>query len=129
MALALQPTKDAKAAAWAELTGPAPVPNWRRRALLQGFHHSSQLALTEPYVSGFFQSAASVWTQLDGPQAREFILLGYPRFHINPSAVALADGWLAGAGHPAPLRRLMAEALDAVARSLAARRCDAAVSG
>jgi aminopeptidase N len=125
-ALALQPTPEAKAAVWAELTGSAPIPNWRGRALLQGLHHPSQLAVTQPYVSRFFRAAATVWAERDGALAQDFVVLGYPRFHVSPAAVALADDWLGEAGHPAPLRRLIAEGREAAARSLAARRRDRA---
>jgi aminopeptidase N len=124
-----QPTAEAKAAAWAQLTGPAEVPNWRHRALLSGFHHPSQVALTRPYLGSFFETAATVWDGRDGPQAREFVTLGYPRYHVDPATVDLTDAWLAEPGHPAPLRRLMAEGRDAVVRALAARRCDQAASG
>jgi aminopeptidase N len=40
--------------------------------------------------------------------------------------VELTDAWLAGQGHPAPLRRLVAEGKDGVMRALAARAKDAA---
>jgi len=123
-ALALQPTAEAKAAAWAELTDSAQIPNWRRRALLHGFYHPSQLAVTQPYVSRFFEAAAKVWAEHDSDAAREFVQLGYPRLHISPTAVSLADDWLAEAGRPAPLRRLIAEGRDTAARAVAARRRD-----
>jgi aminopeptidase N len=126
LSMALLPTAAAKAAAWAELTNGAQLPNWRRRALLQGFHHPSQVALTQPYLRRFFRAAARVWAEQDGAQAQEFIALGYPRFHISSAAVWLADDWLAETGHPAPLCRLMTEGRDAVNRSLTARRCDGA---
>jgi hypothetical protein len=89
----------------------------------------SQLALTQPYVSKCFQTAAKVWAEQDSAPAREFIMVGYPRFHITPAAISLADDWLAQTGHPAPLRRLVTEARDAAVRSLTARRHDAAASG
>jgi aminopeptidase N len=129
MAMTLQPTPEAKAAAWAELTSSEQTPNWRLRALLQGFHHQSQLALTQLYVSRYFQAAAKVWAERDSTQAREFIVLGYPRFHISSTAVSLADEWLSQAAHPAPLRRLIAEGRDVVVRSLTARRFDGARLG
>ena len=124
--LTLLPTAEAKASAWTELTGSARVANWRRRALLHGFHHPSQTALTRPHVTGFFESAAKVWAQQDSEPAQEFILLGYPRFHVDADSVSLADDWLAEPGHPAPLRRLMRQGRDSVARSLAGRQRDAA---
>jgi len=126
MSMALRPTAEAKAVAWAELTGPAEIPNWRRRALLQGLHHPSQVALTQPYMKRFFDEVAEVWAEQDSAQAREFVLLGYPRFHVSSDAVSLADEWLAEMSHPAPLRRLVSEGRDTVVRSLAARCHDRA---
>ncbi len=119
--MALQPTTEAKAAVWAELTSSAPIPNWRGRALLHGLHHPSQLAVTQPYVSRFFQVAPMVWAAQDSALAQDFIALGYPRFHVSSAAIALADDWLGEAGHPAPLRRLIAAGRDAAVRALAAR--------
>ena len=39
--------------------------------------------------------------------------------------MAATDAWLAGDGHPAPLRRLVAEGRDGVVRALRARERDA----
>ena len=93
-----------------------------------GFHHSSQLEVTEPYVDGFFEVAARVWAEQDSEPAQEFMVLGYPRFHISAERMALADAWLAQEGHPASLRRLVAEGRDAVVRAVTARACDAAAA-
>ena len=54
--------------------------------------------MTQPYVNRFFRAAAKVWAELDSAPAREFIVLGYPRFHICSAAVSLADDWLAEDG-------------------------------
>ena len=42
--------------------------------------------------------------------------------------MAAADAWLAEEGHPAPLRRLVAEGNDGVVRALKARAKDAAAA-
>jgi aminopeptidase N len=125
-ARALLPTPAAKAEAWAALVGEAPLPNWRQRAILAGFWHPAQLALTEPYVSAFHDRAAELWGRLDGDQARELLAAGYPAYHVSPATVAASEAWLADQRHPAPARRLLAEGRDAVVRALAARAVDAA---
>jgi aminopeptidase N len=125
-ARALLPTPGAKARAWDELVGDPAPPNWRHRALLQGFWHPAQLALTEPWVDQFHAAAADVWARRDGEQAREFLLMAYPPHHVSERTLAASDAWLADESHPAPARRLMAEGRDSVARALAARARDAA---
>ncbi|MEU5787409.1 aminopeptidase N [Micromonospora purpureochromogenes] len=122
---ALVPTAENKAAVWAELTGPQSLPNWRNRALLQGFTHPAQVELTAPYREKYFASVAQVWAQRDSEPAQEFVQLAYPAYLVEEETVAATDAWLAQDGHPAPLRRLVAEGRDGVVRSLKARAKDA----
>jgi aminopeptidase N len=126
MARALLPSLAAKTQAWEALVGREALPNWRHRALLQGFYHPAQVALTEPWVALFHEAAADVWERRDGDQAREFLLSGYPRYQVSERTLAASDAWLADLTRPAPARRLVAEWRDMVARSLAARAADAA---
>jgi aminopeptidase N len=116
---------EAKAAAWRQLTGPDALPNWLQRALLIGFHHPAQLALTRPYVGKFFDVLDQIWATRDSEPAQEFVELAYPTQHVSEETVAMTDAWLAGEGHPAPLRRLVAEGRDGVVRALRARAKDA----
>jgi aminopeptidase N len=125
---ALLPTPEAKARAWELLVGQPAPPNWRHRATLAGFWHPAQLALTEPYVAAFHEQAADVWRRRDGEQAREFLALGYPFYHVSPATVAATEAWLADPRHPAAARRLLAEGRDSVVRALAARATDAAAA-
>ncbi len=125
-ARALVPTPEAKAAAWRELTGTQPLPNWRHRALLLGFQHPAQLALTEPYVAKFHKEVGGVWARRDNEQAQEFAVLGYPSSQVSEATVAATEAWLAAGAQPGPLRRLLMEGEDAVARALAARAADRA---
>ena len=126
VARALRPEVAAKQEAWAELVGEQPLPNWRHRALLQGFWHPAQVELTKPWVARFHEAAAGVWRNRDGEQAREYLSVGYPVHHVSEQTLALSDAWAADEGHPAPARRLMAEGRDMIARALAARATDAA---
>jgi aminopeptidase N len=127
-ARALRPTAEAKAQAWRALVGEPALPNWQHRAILLGFWHPAQLALTEPYVAAFHEVAADLWARRDGDQAREFLMLGYPTVHVSAATVAASDAWVADERHPASARRLVAEGRDSVARALAARATDAAAA-
>ena len=124
-ATALIATPEAKAAAWRQLTGPEALPNWLQRALLIGFHHPAQLALTRPYVHRFFEVIDQIWATRDSEPAQEFVELAYPTQHVSEETVAMTDAWLAGEGHAAPLRRLVAEGRDGIIRALRARTVDA----
>jgi aminopeptidase N len=122
---ALVPTAANKATVWAQLTGPEALPNWRNRALLQGFTHPAQVELTAPYREKYFAAVAQVWAQRDSEPAQEFVQLAYPAYLVEDDTVAATDAWLAQEGHPAPLRRLVAEGRDGVSRALKARARDA----
>ncbi|SCG74625.1 aminopeptidase N [Micromonospora siamensis] len=124
-ARALIPTAENKAAVWAELTGPRQLPNWRQRALLQGFTHPTQVELVAPYGEQYFATVARIWASRDSEPAQEFALLAYPGHLVTDETVAATDAFLAGEGHPGPLRRLVAEGRDGVLRALKARAKDA----
>lgn len=123
---ALVPTPENKAAVWAQLTGPDALPNWRNRALLQGFAPAVQAELVAPYRERYFDVVDQVWAQRDSEPAQEFVQLAYPTQQVSEDTVAATDAWLAAAGDkPASLRRLVAEGRDAVVRALKARERDA----
>ncbi|BEL09494.1 aminopeptidase N [Actinoplanes sichuanensis] len=128
IARALLPTPENKARVWAELTGPQAPPNWLNRSLLQGFLSTRQVALTAPYAEKFFTVVADVWARSDSEPAQEFATMAYPTLQISEETVALTDAWLARDGHPASLRRLVAEGRDGVLRALKARAKDRSAS-
>jgi aminopeptidase N len=66
-----------------------------------------------------------VWDMRDSEPAQEFVVLAYPAYQVSEATVAATDAWLAQAGHPGPLRRLVAEGKDGVVRALKARERDA----
>ncbi|WP_199516565.1 aminopeptidase N [Nucisporomicrobium flavum] len=125
LARALLPTPENKAAVWAKLTGGEKLPNWLNRSLLQGFQSSTQVELTAPYAPKFFEVVDDVWARSDSEPAQEFVMLAYPAYQVSEETVALTDAWLAADGHPASLRRLVAEGRDGVLRALKARAKDA----
>jgi aminopeptidase N len=126
LARALVPTAESKAETWRRLVEDHHLPNWLQRALLQGFQHSAQVELTAPYVEAYFAAVGPVWANRDSEPAQEFVEMAYPAYQVSPETIALSDAWLAQQGQPAPLRRLIAEGRDGVARALRARARDAA---
>ncbi|MEV6525140.1 aminopeptidase N [Longispora sp. NPDC051575] len=128
MARALIPTAEAKAAAWAQLTGEGDLTNMQARFLVFGFQHSTQVELIAPYTEKFFAEVARIWELRDGDIAQMFAVFGYPKLQISDETIAASDAWLADPSHPAPLRRLIAEGRDDIVRALAARKCDAAAA-
>jgi aminopeptidase N len=126
LARALLPTPENKERVWRELTGDAELPNWLHRSLLQGFQHPTQVALTAPYASRFFEAVGGVWARSDSEPAQEFVMLAYPAYQVTQETVELTDAWLARDGQPASLRRLVAEGRDGVVRALRARTKDIA---
>jgi aminopeptidase N len=125
-ARALLPTTENKARVWERLTGAEKLPNWLHRSLLQGFQHSTQIALTAPYAPKFFEVVDEVWKSSDSEPAQEFVMLAYPAYQVSQETVALTDAWLARDDHNASLRRLVAEGRDGVVRALKARQKDIA---
>jgi aminopeptidase N len=125
---ALVPTAECKAEVWAALTGDESLPNWRNRALLQGFQHPVQVELTAPYTERYFEALGRVWASRDSEPAQEFVMLAYPAYQVSTETIVATDQWLAQEGHPAPLRRLVTEGRDGVVRALDARARDAATA-
>ncbi|WP_173078936.1 aminopeptidase N [Phytohabitans rumicis] len=125
-ARALLPTPAGKAEVWRRLAGGDALPNWEHRALLQGLQHPTQVELTAPYVQPYFDAVGDVWARRDSEPAQEFVMLAYPAYQVDAATVAATDAWLAQEGHPAPLRRLVAEGKDGVVRAIKARARDSA---
>src|SRR5207253_8895981 len=118
-------SSDLKAETWRRLTAEA-LPNWLQRALLVGFYHPSQLALTGPYVPAYFDAIGRVWATHDNQNAQEFVIYGYPAGYVDQAVVDATDTWLADESQPGPVRRLVKEGRDGQVRALAARARDAA---
>jgi aminopeptidase N len=124
LARSLVPTAESKAETWRRLVEDHHLPNWLQRALLQGFQHSTQVELTKPYVSAYFEALMPVWEHRDSEPAQEFVEMAYPLYQVSDETIAATEAWLEAAGHPAPLRRLVAEGKDGVVRALKARAKD-----
>jgi aminopeptidase N len=128
LARALLPTSESKAETWRRLVSDDDLPNWLQRSMLFGFQHSTQVELTRPYATRYFEVVGDVWRHRDGDPGQEFAQMAYPSYQVRAETVTLTDAWLARDGEPAPLRRLVAEGRDGIVRALQARAKDAAAA-
>jgi aminopeptidase N len=117
------PTAAAKRAAWDEITD-GKLPNATFRAVLSGFASADQEALLKPYAQRYFDVVADVWRDWNSDMAQWFVSKAYPVTSVSQEAIQAADDYLARTDPPAPLRRLLSESRDDVARALRCRERD-----
>jgi aminopeptidase N len=123
-ARALRPTAESKAETWRRLFTDETVPNAVHEAMLQGFWHPAQRELMAEYVDRYFADVRGVWDRRPGEIAKNCAQYLFPPI-VEPRTIAAADRWLADAEQPPPLRRLLFEGRDGIARALRARERDA----
>jgi len=121
------PDPVVKEEAWAQITG-GELPNAVFRATLAGFTDSDHdhAVLLAPYAQRYFDVVGQIWHDWSLDMAQWFADSAYPRNMITTEAIARADEFIARADPPAPLRRLLAEGRDDVARALRCQQRDAA---
>ena len=117
------PTAEAKEAAWEEIVS-GKLPNATFRAMLTGFMSPDQDALLEPYGKRYFDVLADVWRNWKSDMAQWFVSNAYPMYAISEETIAYTDEYIARTRPPAPLRRLLSENRDDVARALRCRERD-----
>ena len=121
------PDPVAKEAAWTEITG-GQLPNAMFRAMLGGFtdpdHDHAELI--EPYAQRYYEVVGQIWQDWSSDMAQWFAQNAYPRDMITAAAITAADDYIARSDPPAPLRRVLTEGRDDVARALRCQQRDAA---
>jgi aminopeptidase N len=122
--MAAIPEPQAKEEAWQRLTS-GELPNATFRAVLSGFATGDADELIAPFAPRFFEVVADAWRDWSLDMAQFFAEYAYPATVITPEAIAAADDYLARTTLPAPLRRLLSEGRDDVARALRCRDRDA----
>jgi aminopeptidase N len=123
-ARALRPTAESKEETWQRAFHDEDVPNAVHEAILQGFWHPAQRDLTAGYVERYFEEIRPLWDRRPGEIAKNAVQYLFPPV-VEPRTIAAADAWLADTEQPAPLRRLVSEGRDGIARALRARERDA----
>jgi len=124
--LAAIPTAEAKAAAWAKITG-GELPNATFRAVLRGFRDPDQDELLAPYATKFYDALADMWRDGVSDMALFFAEVGYPDA-VSQDTIDATDAYIAAADPIPALRRLLLERRDDVARALRCQERDAAAS-
>jgi aminopeptidase N len=85
----------------------------------------AQRELTAGYVERYFAEIRPLWDRRPGEIAKNAVQYLFPPV-VEQRTLAAADAWLATPDQPGPLRRLVAEGRDGIARALRARERDAA---
>jgi aminopeptidase N len=124
-ARALRPTAESKAETWERAFTDESIANAVHEAMVAGFWHPAQTELTGPYVERYFTDIRALWERRPGEIAKNAVEYLFPKI-VEPRTVDAADAWLADVTAPAPLRRLVSEGRDGVARALRARQRDSA---
>jgi aminopeptidase N len=118
------PDPAAKEAAWNQIVG-GELPNAAFRAVLGGFSSADQEELLAPFAPRFFDVVADIWRDWGTDMAQHFALVGYPSYLVTQDAVDAAADYINTTSPPPPLRRLLSEGRDDVARALRCRKRDA----
>jgi aminopeptidase N len=118
------PDAEAKEATW-NLIVSGELPNASFRAALGGFTSADQDELLAPFAPRFFAVVADIWRDWGSDMAQYFAEVAYPATVVNQVAVDAAADYMNRTNPPAPLRRLLSEGRDDVARALRCRERDA----
>jgi aminopeptidase N len=124
-ARALRPTVESKSETWERAFTDETIANAVHEAMVAGFWHPAQTELTDPYVERYFADIRAMWERRPGEVAKNAVEYLFPKI-VEPRTIEAADAWLSEDTAPAPLRRLVSEGRDGVARALRARQRDAA---
>jgi aminopeptidase N len=117
------PTAEAKREAWETMTGGEQTIAMFR-ATLSGFADPDQPELMEPYREKFFAVVGDIWRHWSSAMAQDFVAGAYTVAAISAETVRATDDYIAAAGPPAALRRLLAEGRDDVLRALRCQQRD-----
>ncbi len=118
------PDPAAKQAAWDQIVG-GELPNASFRAALGGFSSADQDELLAPFAPRFFDVVADIWRDWGTDMAQYFAEVAYPSYLVTQDAVDAAADYITRTSPPPPLRRLLSEGRDDVARALRCRKRDA----
>ena len=123
-ARASRPSAEAKAAAWARLNEEADLPLATLRSIAGGFHVTGQDGLLAPYAARYFASAAKFWEERTRDEALSLIRGLFPSTLIGQEVLDATDRSLADESLPGPVRRILLESQDSMARAVRGRAAD-----
>ena len=123
-ARASRPAAEAKAEAWRRLVEQTDLPLATVRAIAGGFHVTGQDELLAPYVEPYFASIGRFWEERTRDEALSLIRGLYPSTLIGQEVLDATDRALADEALAGPVRRILLEAQDSMARAVRARAAD-----
>jgi aminopeptidase N len=123
-ASAARPQLAVKEQAWSQVIEDDTLPNIVGRSIIAGFVEPGQAELIKPFGARYFAAIRGVWDRRSSEVAQTVVVGLYPSWDISDDGLAAADQFLADAGLPPALRRLVLEGRAGVERSLRARRFD-----
>lgn len=123
-ARASRPSAEAKSDAWANLTERTDLPLATLRATAGGFGVIGQDELLAPYVEPYFAAVQRFWEQRSRDEALSLIRGLYPGALIGQEVLDATDRALADDALPGPVRRILVESQDQMARALRGRAAD-----
>jgi len=125
-ARASRPDPAVKEEAWRIVVEDTSQPLALTSEIMGGFQQFGQEDLLEPFAARYFAALQHAWEARDLPDALAFAERMYPRLIVGTETIERTDGYLQREDVPAPIRRLLLEGEDGVARALRTRAIDAA---
>ena len=123
---AARPTADAKAEAWQSAVDDETLPNAEQAAIIGGFQQLEHRELLKPYVERYFGCIAAAWENRTSEMAQQIAIGLYPVTLVEQSTLDRTDQFLRTTQPVPPLRRLVTESRDNLARALRAQQRDTA---
>ena len=123
-AAAARPQSAVKEQAWTQVTEDDTLPNIVGRSIIAGFVEPGQAELLKPFGARYFAAIRGIWERRSSEVAQTVVVGLYPSWDISGDGIAAADEFLADAGLPPALRRLVLEGRAGIERSLRARQFD-----
>ena len=127
-ARAARPTPEAKAEAWTLIVDDESVPNAMLGALMSGFQQPLQRDLMRPYVDPYFDAVERLWETRTNEMSLSVITAMYPATLIEQATLERTDAYLRAAQPAPPVRRMLVESQDSVARAIRAQATDRAAA-
>ncbi len=124
-ARAIRPTAAAKDAAWRQLLEDTSLSHTMSRQVWGGFMQLDQREALSGYDERYFEALGRVWADRSLDWAIEFSEGTFPHALASPMLLDRTDAYLERDGLSGPLRRVLAEQRDTLARTIRARAVDA----
>jgi aminopeptidase N len=123
---ASRPDAAAKAEAWEAAIEDVDLPNAEQAAIIAGFQQQEHRHLLAPFVERYFDCITDAWDNRTSEMAQQIVIGLYPNTLVDQSTLDRTDEYLRTAQPVPPLRRLVTESRDNLARALRAQQRDAA---